>query len=81
MSPITRIDKSPDDMLKLTEAEIRQYFNDRMVSNAEIKALLEQLDIAPAGRSRGRLAEFAAREISELGVYQRVARGGQHSHR
>jgi hypothetical protein len=75
MSSVTRIDKTSDFLLKMSEAELKRYFVDRMVSDIELNNILRDLEIAPTGKLRGRLVDFAAREISELGVYQRVSKG------
>jgi hypothetical protein len=81
MSAVKRIDKAPEYLLKMTDAELKRYFVDRMVSNTELTALLREFEIAPTGKLRGRLTDFAAREISELGVFQRVAKGSRDTNR
>lgn len=75
MGRLNRIDKSVDQLLEMSRDELQRYFSDRLVSSRELKELLEGLDIAPKGKLRTRLAEFAAAEISDLGMYQRVAKG------
>lgn len=74
-SKIQRIDKSQEELLRMRQSELKSYFEDRMVSNAELLKLLGQLGIAPRSDETKNLLEFAAREIGELGMYQRVAKG------
>ena len=75
MSPIKRVDRKPDQLLEMSKAELQRYFSDRMVSSRELKAILESMGIAPTGKLRAKLSDFAANEISDLGMFQRVAKG------
>lgn len=75
MSSAKRIDRPTEYLLKMSADELKRYFSDRMVSKKELTALLDELGLAPRGILRGKMADFAAREISELGMYQRVAKG------
>lgn len=76
-----RIEKSIDYLLKMSADELQRYFVDRLASNREIIRLLDQLGIAPTGKVRGKIADYAAREISELARFQRVAKGSSGSAR
>lgn len=75
MSDVKRIEKSKDYLLKMSSEELQRYFSDRMVSSREILDLLSDLGIAPSGKVRGKLTDYAAREIGELGMFERVAKG------
>jgi fructose-specific phosphotransferase system component IIB len=75
MAPLDRIDKNIDDLLEMSREELSRYLSDRLVSGVELKRLLDGLGIPPKGKLRSKLAEFAASEISDLGMYQRVAKG------
>ncbi len=75
MSPIKRIDKPRDFLLGMSSEELKRYFGDRMVSNKELMDLLDDLEIAPTGKLRGKLSDYAAQEIGDLGMFQRVAKG------
>ncbi|MBC7987037.1 MAG: hypothetical protein H7X93_10300 [Sphingomonadaceae bacterium] len=77
MSPEKRIAHEQDRLLEMSKDELQRYFSDHMVSTKELMSVLESLGIAPKGKLRGKLSEFAANEISDLGMYQRVARGKQ----
>ena len=72
---LTRIDKSTEYLLEMSMDELSRYFSDRMVSSKELLDLLSRLGIAPTGKLRAKLSDFAAREISELGMFERVAKG------
>ena len=75
MSRVQRIDKSKEKLVELSRDELKRYFSDRMVSNAEILSVLKSLEIAPSRKVRGRIIDFAANEISDLGMFARVAKG------
>ena len=55
--------------------ELKSYFVNRKVSRTELVKLLLEFDVRPTYEDRGNLVEFAAREISDFGMYQRVASG------
>jgi hypothetical protein len=75
MRPLKRIDKTPDYLLAMSKDELQRYFTDRLVSDGELIDLLNLLGIAPTGRNRMKLVDFASSEISDLGMFQRVAKG------
>ena len=68
-----RIDKSLDDLKKLSDSEMLQYFSDVDPDTEEIIELLLSIDIKNRIRSRKGLFEFAAKQISSLGVFERLA--------
>lgn len=70
-----RIDKEPDELLMMSHDDLRDYFEKRRVSTTELLSLLIGFNIRPHGEAKNNLTEFAAREISDLGMYERVARG------
>lgn len=69
-----RIDKSLDELKEMSGPEILQYFRDVDPGTEEIVELLRSIDIKNRVRSRNRLFEFAANQISSLGVFERIAR-------
>ena len=73
----TRIDKTMEELLAMNDNELCNYFKDRKVSRTELVNLLLQFDILPASHDKANLLRFAAREISDIGMYQRVATGSQ----
>jgi hypothetical protein len=75
MTPIQRIDKPTEFLLGLSQDELKRYFTERLVSNSELSTLLSGMGISPAGKLRVKLVDYAAREVSELGMFQRVAKG------
>ena len=72
-----RIDKTTDELLSMSRDELSNYFKDRKVSRTELLKLLSQFDMRPAPSDKVNLADFAAREISDVGMYQRVAKGAR----
>lgn len=75
MSNQNRIEKSQEYLLRMSYEELQRYFSDRLVSARELMNLLTDMGIAPKGKVRGKLSDYAAREIGELGRFQRVAQG------
>ena len=73
----TRIDKTIDELLKMNRDDLSSYFRSRKVSRTELLKLLSQFDIRPTPGDKVSLVEFAAREISDVGMFQRVAKGAR----
>ena len=67
-----RIDKSLEDLKQLSGSEILQYFHDVDPDTEEVIELLLSIDIKNRLRSRRSLLEFAAKQISSLGVFERL---------
>jgi hypothetical protein len=74
-SRLERIDKSQEDLLRMSQAELKNYLETRMVSGTELLRLLTRFGIEARSEAKRNLLEFTAREISDLGMYQRVAKG------
>jgi len=74
-----RIDKTTEQLLRMNRDDLRNYFRSRMVSRTELLNLLLRFDIRPMCGDKSNLADFAAREISDVGMYQRVAKGARHT--
>ena len=55
--------------------DLCKYFRSRKVSRTELLKLLSQFDIRPTAGDKVNIIDFAAREISDVGMYQRVAKG------
>lgn len=69
------IEKTTDELLSMSQDDLKNYLEGRKVSITELLNLLSQLGIRPRSKDKLNLADFAAREISGLGMYQRVAKG------
>ncbi|MCY3620301.1 MAG: hypothetical protein OXH68_01150 [Gammaproteobacteria bacterium] len=72
-----RIDKTPEHLLAMGCEDLVDYLRDRKVSRTELLNLLSKFDIRPSPRDKANLIDFAAREISDVGMYQRVAKGAR----
>ena len=70
-----RIDKTTEELLAMNQDDIRKYFDEIKVSRTELLKLLSQFHIRPGSKAKINLVDFVAREISDLGMYQRVAKG------
>ncbi len=69
-----KIDKTIDDMLAMTSEALLAYFDRTRPSRTEMLRLLEKLDFHPGSEAQKGLYKYAARQISETGMFQRVAR-------
>jgi len=69
-----KIDKSLDEMLAMSSDGLLEYFDRTRPSRHELLRLLEKLDFHPGGEAQKSLYKYAARQISETGIFQRVAR-------
>lgn len=69
--------KSPEELMEMDADALKSYFLSIKASKKEILALLESLDIRPGSVARYNITEFAAREISDIGMYRRVAQGAK----
>lgn len=72
-----RINKTLEELLAMKCDDLKNYFLARKVSRTELLNLLMKLDIRPTYGDKGNLVEFTAREISDFGMYQRVASGSR----
>lgn len=70
-----RLTKTPEELMKMDQESLRAYFSENKITRAEILTLLSDLDIRPGSAAKKNLAEYAAREISDIGMYRRVASG------
>ena len=67
-----RIDKSLEDLKQMSGPDVLQYFIDKNPDPEEIIELLQSIDIKNRIKSRKTLFEFAANQISSLGVFERL---------
>lgn len=67
--------KSADELMEMTKEELAAYFHEQKYSRKEILDLLYTLEIRPGSTAKKNLTEFAISEISEIGMYKRVAKG------
>ena len=70
-----RSTKSPEELMAMDADSLKNYFIGIKASREELLSLLLRLDIRPGSAARKNLTEFAAREISDIGMYKRVAMG------
>lgn len=72
---VKKLEKSPEDLARMSHADISDYFEKKKPTIREILEILQNLGIRPGSEDRKHLMRFAAREIAEIGVFQRVAHG------
>jgi hypothetical protein len=72
-----RLIKSADELMEMDADSLRDYFINIKASHSEILNLLQKMDIRPGSAAKKNLADFAAREISDIGMYRRVAGSSQ----
>lgn len=73
--------KDARELMEMDAESLREYFHSIRASREEILSLLSELDIRPKNVMRQNLIEFASREISDIGMFKRVADGGKSSPR
>lgn len=71
-----KIDKTLDEMLSMTSDALLAYFDSARPSRTELLRVLEKLDFHPGSEAQKSLYKYAARQIAETGMFQRVARQG-----
>lgn len=70
-----RIQKSLDELKKMSKEELVVYFNEIECDQKEILELLESIDLKSKVKSKNALIEFAAIQIQSLGVFERLSFG------
>lgn len=69
------IDKPLPDLLAMGYDDLMKYFEDRQPSRSELILVLRELGFEPGSEAKKSLYKYASRQISETGMFQRVARG------
>lgn len=72
---VKKIDKALDELMQMTPADLLGYLEKTKPTVSELLEVLGQLGIKPGSEDRKHLIRFTAREISDTGMYQRIARG------
>lgn len=68
-----RIDKSVSELLSMSSEELLDYFEAVRPHKAELLAILNDLDFHPGSEAQKGLYKYAARQIAETGMFERVA--------
>ena len=68
-----RIDKPLDALFQMSHNELVDYFSRIEVETKELLELLKELDVSPHRDGLRNLIEFAAQQISDTGIYMRIA--------
>lgn len=76
-SSLKRIELPIDNLLAMSVTELSDYFNNIKPSRSEIIRVLSVLGVSVSSEASKSLFKFAIREISDLGMYQRVAHGSR----
>ena len=71
----SRVSKTSDELMAMSANDLKAYFVEIKASREELLSLLLKLDIRPGSAAKKNLSEFAAQEISDIGMYRRVATG------
>lgn len=71
-----KIDKELEELLRMSSDAILSYFESVRPSRKELLLILEKLDFHPGSEAQKSLYKYAARQISETGMFQRVAKSG-----
>lgn len=68
-----RIDKPVVELLAMSSEQLLQYFETVRPSKAELLSVLSELDFHPGSEAQKGLYKYAARQIAETGMFERVA--------
>lgn len=68
-----RIDKPVQELLSMSSSDLLEYFERVRPNKAELLTILGDLDFHPGSEAQKSLYKYAARQISETGMFQRVA--------
>ncbi|TPK39222.1 hypothetical protein FJ492_22610 [Mesorhizobium sp. B2-5-4] len=68
-----RIDKPVQELLTMSVSDLLEYFERVRPNKAELLTILGDLDFHPGSEAQKSLYKYAARQISETGMFQRVA--------
>ncbi|GCD60677.1 hypothetical protein [Acetobacter pasteurianus] len=68
-----RIDKPIEELLRMSSSELLSYFEKVKPKKEELLKILSELDFHPGSEYQKSLYKYAARQISETGMFQRVA--------
>jgi hypothetical protein len=74
-SSFKTITASTEELLAMQIDQLTKYFKKTKPSRSEVIKILTELGVSIGSNARKGLYVFAAREISDLGMYQRVAQG------
>lgn len=70
-----RIDEPLDVLKAMSKEELVKYFEETKCDQDELVELLESINFKSRFKSRRDLIEFAATQVSSLGIFERVANG------
>lgn len=68
-----RIDAPIEELLAMNADMLLSYFEEKRPSRTELLKLLGELDFHPGSEAQKSLYKYAARQIAETGMFQRVA--------
>ena len=69
-----RVDRPLDSLLAMRWDELLEYFERVRPSRIELMRILADLDFHPGSEAQKSLYKYAARQIAETGMFQRVAK-------
>ncbi|EPB2248835.1 hypothetical protein QNN88_10485 [Citrobacter sp. ANG330] len=67
--------KSIEELMEMSKDDLSSYFSEQKYSRKELLDLLYTLEIRPGSTAKKNLTEFTISEISDIGMYRRVAKG------
>lgn len=71
-----RIQKSLDELKKMSKEDLITYFNEVDCEQEDLLELLSTIDLKAQVKSKSALIEFAAIQIQSLGIFERLSNGG-----
>lgn len=67
--------KSIEELLQLSKEDLKEYFYSQKFERKELLDILGQLEISPGSNAKRNLTEFTISEVSDIGMFRRIAKG------
>ncbi|WDF99465.1 hypothetical protein PSR30_02535 [Pectobacterium carotovorum subsp. carotovorum] len=76
ISATRRVSQKPiEELMEMSKDDLSKYFSEQKYTRKELLDLLYKLEIRPGSSAKKNLTEFTISEISDIGMYRRVAKG------
>ncbi|MEZ8241372.1 hypothetical protein AB6D85_16955 [Vibrio splendidus] len=67
------------ELVDMDSEQLEKHFTSFKYSKSEVLHILDELEIRPKTQSLKSLIKFAVSEIGEIGMFQRIAKGSNHT--
>lgn len=74
LKDVTMVEKQLSELLSMSGSDIMVYFTENNLSKNQVNNILNDLGFPPKNMSTKSLYKYAARQISETGLFQRISK-------